>query len=145
MANRMGHTVSGIGPEAVADILEGCVADKRDGFRTCRFLDLRIEGTQGAFKAVAVDLSRSGMLFRIIDPDFATAEEATQLMPYTARVWSHFDEGLTVHFPDGATSARAEVARVTGYCGEGTSLILIACRFVEPLDPLSRRILGLDT
>jgi len=144
MENRLGHTAPGIGPEMLEDLLQGVVPDRRDGLRAYRFLDLRIEGSQGTFRAVAVDLSRSGMLFRITDPSFATAEEAGQLMPYTARVWSHFDEGLTVHFPDGAAPARAEVVRVTGYCGELHSLILVACRFREPLDPLVCRILGID-
>ena len=65
-------------------------------------------------------------------------------MPYTARVWFHFENGLDVAFDEGKVRTAADVIRVTGYCGRGRGLILIGCRFRTPLTEEQCRSLGIE-
>jgi len=131
-------------PEVVETILRGYFSGKRDSIRTYRLVDATVEGRNGSFNAMAVDVSRSGVLLRIMDPCFASEDEIYHLMPYTARVWYHFEGGLTVHFAKDSVVADADVVRVTGYCGRGSSLILIGCRFRERLTHRQCGLLGIE-
>jgi hypothetical protein len=136
------------GPDAstqqVEELLREYFSGKRDAVRTYKFLDVRVKGKRGAFRGMAVDISATGMLLRIIDKDFAAESETDRLMPYTARVWFHFESGLDVEFDEGKVSTSADVVRVTGYCGRGRGLILIGCRFREQLKAEQCRALGID-
>ena len=124
----------GLDPEVVEKILGEYFCGKRDSVRTCAFVDLKVTGKRGTFAGMAVDISSTGMLLRVLDPDFAAEAEMDQLMPYTARVWDHFEGGFTVRFAEAPQAGvLADVIRVTGYCGRGSSLILIGCRFRNPL------------
>jgi hypothetical protein len=128
----------------VEEILREYFSGKRDAIRTYKFLDVRVKGKHGVFRGMAVDISATGMLLRIIDRDFANTEETDRLMPYTARVWFHFENGLDVAFDGGNVRTRADVVRVTGYCGRGKGLILIGCRFREPLNGEQCTSLGIE-
>jgi len=126
----------GMEREVVEKILRGYFSGKRDSLRTYKLLDVECEGKKGSFKGMAVDISRSGVLLRIMDPTFASPAEMNHLMPYTARVWFHFEGGFLVHFKDRALSMHTDVVRVTGFCGRGQqSLILIGCKFRRHLTP----------
>ena len=129
-------------PDVVEKVLLGYFSGKRDAVRTYKFLDVKVKGKRGVFRGMAVDISSTGMLLRIIDTDFANNDELDHLMPYTARVWFHFESGLDVAF-DGGIRAQADVVRVTGYSGRGKGLILIGCRFREPLTDEECTSLGL--
>lgn len=126
------NTAPGVDPEYIENILRG-FSGKRDALRTYTFLNIEIQGRHGTFDGMAVDISCSGMLIRVMDPNFASADELEHLMPYTARVWYQFEGGFSVRFVDTGVTACGDVTRVTGYCGRGNSLILIGCRFAEPL------------
>lgn len=132
-------------PEIVEKILLGYFSGKRDAVRTYKFLDVEVEGKRGVFRGMAVDISATGMLLRIIDSDFAKLDEMDHLMPYTARVWFHFENGLAVAFAKGQVRTQADVVRVTGYCGRGKGLILIGCRFRDPLDDGQCEALGIES
>ncbi len=119
----------GMDPDAVEEILRKYFSGRRDSLRTCKFFDLEVMGRHGNFAGMTVDLSRSGALVRISDPTFASAEEMTALMPYTARVWYHLEGGFSIKLNEVKFQLPADVVRVTGYCGRGSSLILIGCRF----------------
>ncbi len=134
----------GVDPEVIEDLLREYFSGKRDAVRTYKFLNIALEGRHGSFQGMAIDISRSGMLVRVMDDDFATAEEMEHLMPYTARVWYHFEGGFSVDFLDKGVSTRGDVVRVTGYCGSGSSLILIGCRFHELLPPKDCEKLGIE-
>ncbi|MHC4550033.1 MAG: PilZ domain-containing protein [Planctomycetota bacterium] len=138
-----GYTAGGMEPEVVEKILRGYFSGLRDGVRTYTFLDVQVQGTGGSYKAVAVDISRSGMLFRITDDRFAAENRVHPLMPYTARVWHNFEGGFHVHLGGGQISTAAEIVRVTGYSGRENSLILIGCRFETPLSPEQCDTLGI--
>lgn len=128
-----GYTAGGMEPEVIGKILRGYFSGQRDGMRTYKFLEIKIQGNGGAFNAVAVDISRSGMLFRITDDSFASENRCHPLMPYTARVWHNFEGGFQIHFEGGAFIVPASIVRVTGYSGKKSSLILVACQFERPL------------
>lgn len=128
-----GYTAGGMEPEVIEKILRGYFSGQRDGMRTYKFLEIQIQGNGGCFKAIGVDISRSGMLFRITDDSFAVEGRCHPLMPYTARVWHNFEGGFLIHFEGGTFTVPAQIVRVTGYSGKKSSLILIACRFERPL------------
>ena len=105
--------------------LQAHFAGRRGSVRTCTFLECSVEGKTGTFAGMAVDVSRTGALVRVLDSRFAERAEHDQLMLYTARVWQHFEEGLAVSFGAGDVCATADVVRVTAYCGRGSGLNLI--------------------
>jgi hypothetical protein len=139
-----GAAVPGLEPEVVDRILRENFCGKRSAVRTCKLLDVSVEGKKGTFKGMVVDISRTGVLLRIQDPAFARADERKHLMPYTARVWQNFGEGLFVTSEDKALEACADVVRVTGYCGRGAELILIGCRFRHDLSEEDCEKLGIE-
>jgi hypothetical protein len=102
---------------------------RRAALRTCKFLDCSIRGESETFTSMAVDISRTGALIRVLDTSFAGPDEKTQLMLYTARVWFHFEDGLEISFLDGSIVLAADVVRVSGYCGRGGGLNLIGIHF----------------
>ncbi|MFI5403998.1 MAG: PilZ domain-containing protein, partial [Planctomycetota bacterium] len=128
-----GWTSLGTASEVVEKILEEQFAGRRDALRTFKFLDLAVQGTGGTFKAMGINISRTGLLFRITDPRFADDGEQQHLMPYTARVWQNFTGGFHVFLESGAISREADIVRVSGYCGRKSSLVLVGCRFRSEL------------
>ena len=102
---------------------------RRAALRTCKFLDCTLRGETEAFSSMAVDISRTGALVRVLDESFAGPDETTQLMLYTARVWFYFEDGLEISFLDGSVTLAADVVRVSGYCGRGGGLNLIGLHF----------------
>ena len=134
----------GMEPEIVEKILQAYFSGKRDSIRTYKMVSLEIQGSHGTFRGMAVDISRTGMLLRIMDPHFASQDEMEHLMPYTARVWYHFESGFHVRFPDAGAAARGQVVRVTGHCGRGNSLILLGCRFRTALTEDECQRIGIE-
>ena len=65
-------------------------------------------------------------------------------MPYTAKVWKHFDSGLSLRFNVGAIEAVADVVRVTGYSGADKRIILIGCRFRTRLTERECDLMGIE-
>ena len=124
--------------------LHGYFTGRRQALRTCKFLDCDMKGNHATFAGMAVDLSRTGALLRVLDSDFAEQQEAEQLMLYTARVWYHFDNGLEVAFLDRSICAVADVVRVTGYCGRGSGLNLIGIHFRTELTEDECTRLGIE-
>ena len=138
-----GYAPGDMEPDVVAKILRGYFTGQRDGVRTYTFLELQVQGNGGMFNAIAVDISRSGMLFRITDARFAAEGKSHPLMPYTARVWHNFEDGLHVLFDDAGIAVPADIVRVTGYSANEDSLILVGCRFRERLTPEECDTLGI--
>lgn len=139
-----GWTSLGAASDVVEKILEAQFAGRRDSIRTFKFLDLVVQGTGGTFKALGVNISRTGLLFRITDPRFAADGEQQHLMPYTARVWQNFHGGFHVFLESGAVAREADIVRVSGYCGRKSSLVLVGCRFREQLTPAECDLLGIS-
>ena len=138
-----GWTSLGDASELVNKVLESQFEGRRDAVRTFRFLELVVQGTGGTFKALGINISRTGMLFRITDSRFAADGEHQHLMPYTARVWQNFHGGFHVFLANGRVAREADIVRVSGYCGRKSSLVLVGCRFREPLTAAECGTLGL--
>ncbi len=138
-----GWTSLGTASDVVEKVLEAQFAGRRDALRTFKFLELVVQGTGGTFKALGINISRTGLLFRITDPRFAAEEEHQNLMPYSARVWQNFHGGFHVFLEGGAVVREADVVRVSGYCGRKSSLVLVGCRFREELSPAACDLLGI--
>ena len=137
-----GWTSLGDASELVSKVLEAQFAGRRDAVRTFKFLELVVQGVGGTFDALGINISRTGMLFRITDPHFAADGEHQHLMPYTARVWQNFHGGFHVFLANGRISREAEIVRVSGYCGKKSSLVLVGCRFQEELTAAECDLLG---
>jgi hypothetical protein len=138
-----GWTSLGGADELVQKVLESQFAGRRDAIRTFKFLEIVVQGTGGTFKALGINISRTGILFRITDARFAAEGERQHLMPYTARVWQNFHGGFHVFLEGGAVSREADVVRVSGYCGRKSSLVLVGSRFREELTPAECDLLGI--
>jgi hypothetical protein len=138
-----GWTSLGGAEELVQKVLETQFAGRRDAIRTFKFLEIVVQGTGGTFKALGINISRTGILFRITDTRFADDGEHQHLMPYTARVWQNFHGGFHVFLEAGAVSREADIVRVSGYCGKRSSLVLVGCRFREELTAVECDLLGL--
>ena len=121
------------GTAAAETPLREYFAEKRDGTRVCRALDARILVRDSFFAATAVDISQSGIQLRIHDDAFATPEERTQLLAFSAQVHRHLGGGFEVILAEGAIRVAAEVVRVAGYCADDGTLILVGCRFARSL------------
>jgi len=137
-----GWTSLGAASEVVEKVLKAHFTGRRDAIRTFKFLELRVQGTGGTFKALGINISRSGLLFRITDDRFCGDAETRNLMPYTARVWQNFHGGFHVFLEDGLIAREADIVRVSGYCGKKSSLVLVGCRFREELTREECELLG---
>jgi hypothetical protein len=131
------------GSDAAERLLSEYFAEKRDGLRICRPLDASLLVRDVFYGATAVDVSISGIQLRIDDPAFATEEEGSQLLLFSAKVHQHLNGGFEVILADGAIRLPAEVVRVAGYCGSHGTLILVGCRFGRALSPAECELLGL--
>jgi hypothetical protein len=138
-----GWTSLGAASDIVEKVLEAKFEGRRGALRTFKFLEIVVQGTGGTFKALGVNISRTGMLFRITDPRFAADSEHHHLMPYTARVWQNFFGGFHVFLEKGTVAREADIVRVSGYCGKKSSLVLVGCRFRDELTPEECDLLGI--
>jgi hypothetical protein len=139
-----GWTSLGAASEIVEKVLEAQFAGRRDSIRTFKFLELAVQGTGGTFKALGINISRTGLLFRITDSRFAVDGEQQHLMPYTARVWQNFQGGFHVFLEGGSVVRESDIVRVSGYCGKKSSLVLVGCRFREELTLTECDLLGIS-
>lgn len=98
--------------------LQAHFAGRRGALRTEKSHQCHVVGPHGKFRAVVVDLSRSGALIKIVDNRFASGEDREQLMLYTARVWHHFPEGLELQVESRNICAVATIVRVKCKSGE---------------------------
>jgi len=114
-----------IDPREMERMLREHFAGKRDALRTPTLLDVIVEGHHGSFDALVVDVSRSGMLLRLLDDEF----DGQGLVPYTARARFHFGSGLSVEFRESGIHAESSVVRVTEHVTGTTTVILVGCRF----------------
>ncbi|MGH7163495.1 MAG: PilZ domain-containing protein [Planctomycetota bacterium] len=117
---------------------------KRDGHRTFKFIDLEVAGREGAFQGLGVDMSRTGILLRVLDPAFASPEETANLMAYSQRVGSHFEGGLTVRFRKCGLSVEGDVVRVTQHGDGNRGFILLGVRFHRQLTQSECLALSVD-
>ena len=136
----MARNPDALDPRTLERMLREHFAGKRDALRTPTLLDVTVEGHHGSFDGVAVDLSRSGMLLRLLDDEFGSHA----LVPYTARVRFHFGSGINVRFQESGISAEATVMRVTEHVAGAETLVLVGCRFRHALTAHECEMVGVE-
>ncbi len=99
--------------------------------RSFRTLDCRATGGYGALEAIIVDISRSGALISVLDPEFA--QEQNQLLAYTSRVFKHFATGITVEIAKEKIVRASDVVRVSTCNGSAHGINLIGVQFHDEL------------
>jgi len=109
-----------------------------------RPLDVRITicGLIENFPARSVDVSRTGILFRITDDLFAHEEE--DLASFAFKVERYFAGGTDILFVDHGFGVSASVIRVTHRRIDGVPTLLLACRFKSPLSDGQCQTLGVS-
>jgi hypothetical protein len=109
-----------------------------------RPLEVRITicGLLENFPARSVDISRTGILFRITDELFTHEEE--DLASFAFKVERHFANGADVLFADHGFGAPSNVVRVTHRRIDGVPALLLACRFKTPLTDGQCQALGVS-
>jgi hypothetical protein len=117
-------------------------AGKRASPRRPLELKITICGLLENFPAQSVDVSRTGILFRITDDLFANEEE--DLASFAFKVQQHFANGADVLFVDHGFGTSASVVRVTHRRIDDVPTLLLACRFKHPLSDGQCQILGVS-
>jgi len=141
-----GSHAPGMDAADVDRIIRGHFSGRRAAIRTYRALDCVAHGGHGPFRALALDASRSGVLLRVTDPNFALASDMDDLMSYAARVSFHFGEEFQLAFLEGELFLPAVVVRITGHAGVGNAsgIILLGCRFARDLTQAECGLLGIE-
>ncbi|MHC4952382.1 MAG: PilZ domain-containing protein [Planctomycetota bacterium] len=126
--------------------LQAHFAGRREAKRNNIAMGCSVLGADHVFRALAVDMSRSGALLSIRDERFEDAVCKTSLMEYSERIWHHFGDGLEIGLMGGAVRVAALVVRVTTRQDEETQewLPLVAVRFRTELSPEHCAHVGID-
>jgi hypothetical protein len=117
-------------------------AGKRTSPRRPLEVRITICGLLENFPARSVDISRTGILFRITDELFAHEEE--DLASFAFKVERHFANGADILFVDHGFGVSANVVRVTHRRIDGVPALLLACGFKAPLTDGQCQVLGVS-
>lgn len=139
----MGEARKGKKPGLSAEIeLRNHFAGKRSSPRRPLDIKITICGLLENFTAQSVDVSRTGILFRITDDLFANEDE--DLASFAFKVQQHFANGADVLFVDHGFGVSATVVRVTHRRIDDVPTLLLACRFRQPLSDGQCQTLGVS-
>jgi len=121
-------------------------AGRRDAQRIDTLIECRMVGERGVFRALAVDLSRTGALVRVTDRRFMEGYDDEALMQFSFRVGAHFADGMEIAFIAGSLIVVAHVVRVTSRIEEDTQRRshLIGIRFRTELSERECESLGIQ-
>ena len=117
-------------------------AGKRSSPRRPLDVSITICGLLENFPARSVDISRTGILFRITDDLFAHEQE--DLASFAFKVQQHFANGADILFVDQGFGVSANVIRVTHRRIDDVPTLLLACRFHHPLSDGQCQALGVS-
>ena len=117
-------------------------AGKRESPRRPLELQITICGVLENFPALSVDVSRTGVLFRITDDLFAHEHE--DLASFAFKVQQHFANGADILFVEHHFGVSASVVRVTHRRIDDVPTLLLACRFHHPLSDGQCQALGVS-
>jgi twitching motility protein PilT len=92
-----------------------------------------VQGDYGTYRAYALNVSASGALFTINDPQFSTPAEPDQLVLYTKRMAFHFRAGMIIRFLEADVKVEADVVRVSERIEGGELMIVIGAKFRRQL------------
>ena len=130
--------------ESVKLLLSEHFGGKRDSKRSFKLIEVEVGGQFRSFQGLAVDVSRSGLLLRIMDPQFARFDASSSFVRYTELVESHFGVGLWIRFRGTMVRVDANVIRVATFGLGDRELILVGCRFDRLLTVDECAQIGID-
>ena len=112
-------------------------AGRRESVRNEVGIGCSLLGDGSVFRAIAVDISRSGALISVRDARFDDTEGGDSLMEYSERIWQHFGDGLEIGLMGGVVRIAATVVRVTTRQDEASLewIPLVGVRFRTALSP----------
>jgi len=110
------------------------VDERRAAPRVERILYAEVQGDRGTYRAYVLNVSATGALLSISDPQFAPPAEADQLVVFTRRMGFQFRSGMIVRFLEAEISIDADVVRVSERTEGGELLIAIGVKFRRRLD-----------
>lgn len=139
MRDREGASPSGLQAE---ELLRSFFSGRRNGSRKVTRLSLAVGTRRTPYEARTLDLSRSGILFEILDPALQPGEGAQELVAYHERVREMFREGIALEFGGGALRLHAELVRVVVAPPTEGCRALLGCRFRRRLTRGQCRLLG---
>jgi len=127
---------------ALAAASEIPAANRRDRPRSGTRHAVEILSEYAAYRAVAVNLSRDGVLLEMTDPAFfAGGDGADRLEICTDRLSVQFGNGMRIRFRDADVAVDAEIVRVGEKQRDGGATVVVGCQFQEPLGiPACRRL-----
>ena len=119
---------------------------KRDSKRAFKLIEVEVTGAWESFQGLAVDVSRSGLLLRIMDPRFhKLGAKELNLVLYTELVQRHFADGVQIRFRGTLVRVDAEIVRIANICdSRAKGLIMVGCRFDRLLTEDECAQIGID-
>jgi twitching motility protein PilT len=118
-------------PEAPRSRPKG--TERRSTPRTSRVHCLEVRGDYGKYRAYAINVSASGILLTLTEPEFAADGEAEHLVLFTKRLGFVFRNGLSILFLGTDVSVEADLVRVSERTEGGELLIVLGAKFRRPL------------
>ena len=132
--------------EAERVLLRDHFSGKRDSKRAFKLIEVEVTGAWESFQGLAVDVSRSGLLLRIMDSRFHKigVQELT-LVRYTDLIQRHFADGVQIRFRGTLVRVDAEIVRIANVSDSRTKeLIMVGCRFDRLLTADECAQIGID-
>ncbi|MHC4958163.1 MAG: type IV pilus twitching motility protein PilT [Planctomycetota bacterium] len=126
----------------VAAVDETEQGERRDATRLQQIHYVELHGRQGMFRAMTLNVSRTGVLLTIVDPGFNATIEEGDLGLAGLRVASLFGEGMNIRWRDASVSVEAEIARLDEGERDGRWMFSLGCRFLRELTPAECAVLG---
>ena len=111
------------------------VDERRAGKRVNGVLVVEVKGDYGTYQATALNVSTTGVLLAITDPNFQLPDKPDQLVLFTKRLGFQFRNGLVIRFPENDVIVEAEMVRVSERTEDGELLVVIGASFRQPLSP----------
>lgn len=113
--------------------LRALFSGKRTSERhSCHFA-AQLDGARGAAACTVLDLSTTGALVQIDDPDFVAADRARSMTTYMEMLQVHAKDGVALRFPAQERSVQASVVRFTTGAA-GSDATRVGLHFSSPID-----------
>ncbi len=110
------------------------IAEKRDWPRDPSVLTVKIHTDHSEWRAVAVDLSRSGVQLALVDPKFSFTPKDGGLGLVGLRVVSQFGSSFRIEFLEAELEVESEMVRISERLEGSDYVVFLGCRFLRDLD-----------
>ena len=108
--------------------------ERRDWPREPRVLSVKIHTEHANWRAMAVDLSRSGVQLALVDPRFNFTQKEGDLGLVGLRVASQFGDSFRVEFMAAEIEVESEMVRISERTEGDEYIVYVGCRFLRDLE-----------